>query len=336
MIGGAAWRLHLDDYVSALSVGMDGSIVAGSLGGDAVLLERDGSTRATLVGHPMGVLAAAWSADGSRIAVGGQDGLVHIYDASGGRMATIDIGGWVQRLAWSPTATRLAAAAGRSVLLIDGDGDVTTRYADAPSTVTDLAWAVNGLRVGATAYGGVHWYDPADTRPTAKSHYSFKGSALSLVMSPTGRWACAGFQDASIHLWKLWSGDDLAMTGYPAKIEHLAFRHDGNWMAAACVEELTLWDFSGRGPAGRGPATGLLHERHIAALAWEPGGDRLVTGGADGRLAVWASPRSTRRQLKPLHVLDDDVAVAAVRFEPSGGALVVGRSDGTVERRTIA
>jgi WD40 repeat protein len=164
----------------------------------------------------------------------------------------------------------------------------------------------------------------------------FKGSPLSIVLAPNGKWACAGFQDASIHLWRLWSGDDLSMSGYPAKIEHLGFRHDSHWMASACLDELTVWDFSGKGPKGSRPAAGTAHDRHISCLQWEPGGTRLATGGADGRLVVWPSPRSVNRPLEPLHMLDGDTAVATIAWHPDAASILVGRADGTFERRPIA
>ena len=200
------------------------------------------------------------------------------------------------------------------------------------ATVTALHWAPNGTRLGATSYGGVSWFDlqqPDLTRPAR--HHPFKGAPLSLVVDPTGKWACAGYQDASIHLWKLWSGDDLAMSGYPAKIEHLGFRSDGQWMASACLDELTVWDFSGKGPRGRQPAVGAAHDRHISCLAWQPHGNILATGGADGRLVLWPSPHSVKAPLAPVAVWELDAAVSALAWTADGAAVVVGTSDGGVE-----
>lgn len=336
VIGEVSWQALLGDFVSTISISGTGLIVAASLAGDAIVVDVDGTIVCKLTDHPMGVLSAAWSPNGSRFAVGGQDGLVRVYESGGRELNAIRCNGWIAAAQWSPDGALLAVAAGRSLVVCDADGALVHRYPDVSSTITSVAWATNGRRVGVTSYGGITWYDPDHLPHDAPSRtHRFKGSPLELQLSPNGKWACAGFQDSSIHLWRLWSGDDLSMSGYPAKIELLSFRHDSQWMASICLDELTVWDFSGRGPKGSRPASGIAHERHISTLAWEPAGDRLATGGADGRLVLWPSPKSVNRALVPLETLDHEIAIATLAWLPGGDALMVGRADGTLEHRTI-
>lgn len=337
MIGTAEWEERLDDYITILAISPQGDLLAaGSLAGDAVIATVDGRVVRRLAEHPMGVLSGAWTPDGERLAIGGQDGVVRVYDRTGTELGANHGTAWVSHAAWSPDGSTLAVADGRHLILCDRDAARLQLYPAVSSTITAVAWATNGKRVGITSYGGITWYDPErlPAETPARTH-QFKGSPLSLVLAPNGKWACAGFQDSSIHLWPLWSGDDLSMSGYPAKIEHLAFRDDSHWMAAACLDELTVWDFSGRGPKGTMPVAGNAHERHISCLAWEPAGTRLLTGGADGRLALWPSPRSVRRPLTPVDTCDADVAVATVVWHPTGNSVLIGRADGAIERRPV-
>lgn len=310
-------------------------VAAGSLGGDAVLIDAAGGIVAKLVDHDFGVLSASWSPGGDVVAVGGHDGLVRLYDRSSDAVATVSTGGWVAALAWSPDGGLLAVGAGRSLTLVRAAGGVVHRFDEVPSTVTAVAWSPDGKRVGVTSYGGITWYDPtAPTRGPVRRH-EWKGSLLALALSPTGRWACAGSQDATIHLWKLWSGGDLSMSGYPAKIEHLAFRSDGRWMASACLGEITVWDFA-KSPAGTAPASGEVHGRHISAMAWQPNGDMLASAGADGRVVLWPSPRRPGQALQPLAVTSEGAAIGAMAWDQSGSALTIGRADGEVELRRVA
>lgn len=338
MIGPAQWRIGLGDYLAALSLSPDGrSFVAGSLAGDAVIVDAaTGAVSAKLADHPLGVLAAAWSPDGTAVAVGGQDGVVRLYDPAGSAIGTNTCDGWIVELAWSPDGTWLGTAAGKSLMVMRADGDVVGRGEDVASTITDIAWSSNGRRVGVTSYGGVTWFEPTTfPSPAPVRHHRWKGSLLALELSPNGRWACAGAQDSSIHLWRLWSGGDLSMSGYPAKIDQLAFRHDSRWMASACLGEVTVWDFGGKGPSGTRPASAEAHDRHITTLRWVPGGVVLASGGADGSIVLWPSPARQGQRLKPLAVAVDDIGVSTMRWCPDASALVVGRADGGVERRPI-
>jgi WD40 repeat protein len=329
------WTVALDDHVEALAWTGDGSrLVAGSLGGDAVVADAGGAVVAKLATHPLGVLCAAWSPDGERLAVGGQDGVLRLADGVGEELAVHEHRGWVTCVGWSPDGTTLAGGIDRTLLLVDADGATQRVYEPAPSTITAVAWSPDGRRVGATAYGGLRWYKPTLQSTEPMRTWAWKGSLLSLAVQPGGRWACAGSQDATVHLWRLWSGKELSMGGYPAKIEHLAFRADGRWMANACLGELTVWDFSSS-PAGTVPAHGSAHDRHITALAWQPDGTLLATGAADGRLVLWPSPDSGATELMPVAVHDDEVGVARLAWTPDGRSLAVGRADGRVELREV-
>lgn len=337
-IGPIRWELDLGDFVATVAPSPDGELVAvGSLAGDALLVRvADGELIAKLHDHSFGVAAAAWSPDGTTLAIGGHDSTVRLYDATGIERAVVASEGWATALAWSPTDDLLAIGAGRTMQLVDSTGQLMRRHDPVTSTITAVAWSPNGRRVGVTAYGGIAWYDPDVDRTDPTRFYAWKGSLLGLALSPDGKWACAGSQDASIHLWRLWSADELSMSGYPAKIERLAFRDDSRWMATVCLGELSIWDFSGRGPRGSAPASGEAHERHIETLAWQPDGNRLVTGGPDGRLVLWPSPRRQRETLRPLDVSIGDTGVSRIAWSHGTSGLVIGRDDGRVEARSVS
>lgn len=328
----ARWRVDVTDYIHVLQVHPErDQVVVGSLGGDASLIATDDGSAIPLERHEMGVLSAAWSADGALVAVGGQDGHVRIYDRVGTALAVIAVSDWVTGLAWSPASPVLAIGAGRRLLVTDPDGVILHDFDDQPSTVTAVAWSVDGSRVGAAAYGGVGWHDVVGKRAGRRRRFDWKGSLLALVISPDGKWACAGAQDATVQLWKLWSGKDLAMSGYPSKIERLAFRHDSRWLAVACLGDLNIWNFGGRGPAGTAPAEGSGHEKHIEDLAWNPSGSMIATGGGDGRTIVWASPTQAGQKLSPVRALESDVATSRLCWVDDE-SLLVGRADGGLVR----
>jgi WD40 repeat protein len=70
-----------------------------------------GSTLYTYHGHTDQVWAAAWSPDGKRIASGGYDATVQVWDAADGGHAYTYRGhsGGVYALSWSPDGKRIAS-----------------------------------------------------------------------------------------------------------------------------------------------------------------------------------------------------------------------------------
>jgi len=70
-----------------------------------------GTTLYTYRGHSGTVLSVAWSPDSKRIASGGQDGTVQVYDAANGGNVYIYHGSseGVDAIGWSPNGKRIAS-----------------------------------------------------------------------------------------------------------------------------------------------------------------------------------------------------------------------------------
>jgi len=310
-----------------------------------------GTPRCELEPHDMGVLQVGWSTGGGHLATSGQDGRLRIYrwepaptpdptpnpdpatptslpspaTRSMTATAAIDLDGWGGALAWSPTDELVAVGGGRSVLVCDVHGEVRARWSSLTSTVTDLAWSPDGSRLGAACYGGVSWFRPDAADEPARS-MTWKGSLLSLAVAPNGRWVAAGCQDASVHVWKLWSGSDMAMSGYPSKIERLAWHPGSRFMAVGSVGDVTVWDFGGRGPQGSKPEMLDGFERHISALVYRPDGAALAAGDGDGTLRIWSAPKHHRLRT---HLAFGE-GIAALSWHPRSPRLLVGGAEGTI------
>lgn len=329
VLGTPLWSVGLSDYVSALAWSPDGRrVAAGSLAGESVLVDAaTGAVAAQLPVHTLGVLAMAWTPDGARIATGGQDGLVRIHRADGTSASASDLGAWVAALAWRSDGTQLAAGAGRVLRVIGPDGEHLLEGKPATSTITDVAWAVNKRRVAAASYGGVGWY-AVEHGPEPVKHFAWKGSILCLAPSPDGRWLTVGAQDNTVHIWRLWSADELEMNGYPTKVEHLAWHHASRWMAVGNLGEITLWDFAGRGPGGRRPQQIDAHTRSIAALAFQPRGALLASGSRDGTVAVWDTAPKVAVAASQRGYGDE---VATLAWSPDGTRLAVALASGQID-----
>ncbi len=88
----------------------------------------------------------------------------------------------------------------------------------------------------------------------------------------------------------------------------------------------TVWDCSGKGPAGRKPIQLQDHNGPISVLAYQHAGPVLASGGADGRVALWC-PGARRT---PLGQVDLLAPVVAFAWSPDDRSLAVGDEAGSV------
>ncbi|WP_053729678.1 WD40 repeat domain-containing protein [Streptomyces sp. WM6378] len=324
----AAWEFTLDDAPVALSARGDLVAVAGADGTVRVLTE--GAEMGALE-LPGGALSTQLAPDAQHLMVTGPTGYA-LWRRADGRTTARETGAWSSAAAWA-NRERVAVASGRRALVLDADGAELWATEPAASTVTDLAWMRDGRRLAVAAYGAVRCHERHTARPVVT--YPYLGSHLTLAVAPTGRWICSGNQDASIHIWRARDGDELTMSGYPEKVARLAFDDTGFWLAADGAPDVTVWDFSGKGPAGTAPRSLRCHET-ITALAWRPGGaGHLASGGDDGTVALWrATAGRSESRLRPVRTLEGEAAVAALAWA-GPHLLIVCYRDGLVRAHRL-
>ena len=322
----AAWTQQVDDAPVALAAAGDLIAVAGAAGTAWILDARDGNPLGTVT-LPGGLLAADFSPDGAHLALTGPTGHA-LWRRQDGRTLVFETGAWSNAARWNGNRVtgaaapepRLAVAAGRRALVMDAEGAPLWQTDPCPSTVTDLRWLRSGRRLAVAAYGGVYCHERHTGTPVTE--YRYLGSHLHMAVDPAEKWLCSGNQDASIHIWRVRDGADLTMSGYPDKIARLAFEDTGRYLASDGAPDITLWDFSGKGPEGTRPKMLRAHET-VTALAWRPGPDAiLASSGAEGLIAVWkaGSGRPGARK-RPALEYEHDEPVTALAW--SGRNLLV-------------
>ncbi|PZG12176.1 WD40 repeat domain-containing protein [Nonomuraea aridisoli] len=319
------WESGVDDAPVALSVRRDLVAVAGAEGTVWTLDVATGAG-AKVLDLPGGSLDVALAPDARHLAAAGPLGHA-LWARDGGRASVFETGAWSSKAAWA-NKERVAIASGRRALVLDPEGGELWAPEPAASTVTDVAWMRAGRRLAVAAYGAVSCHERHTPVPVAA--YRYVGSHLALAIPVTGRWICSGNQDASIHIWRTRDGSELTMSGYPEKVSRLAFDDTGTWLAADGAPEVTVWDFSGKGPAGTAPRTLTCHET-ITALAWRPGSaGHLASGGDDGTIALWrATSGRPEARLRPARTLDGGAAVAALAWA-APDVLIAAYRDGRV------
>lgn len=305
------WSYQAGDYVVAAEISADGAWCAlGTGAGELIGLDlATGGERFRVRAHPA-VLGVTIEPGSGRIASCGQDGKAALWSDRGERLAELagSTAGraWVEQVAWAPRGGTLATAAGRAVRLWSDSGQLLYEAAQAESAVTGLAWRRDGGELASSSYGEVRLLAAGGA---AQRALRWKGSLISIAWSPDGKVLACGSQDCSVHFWRLPSGQDAQMSGYPFKAKALAWDRDSSLLATSGDAAVTLWDFRGKGPEGTRPLSLSAHRGLCTQLAFAPGKALLASGSADTSVLLW-EPRRGERPVRFAFLQDEVTALA--------------------------
>ena len=321
------WDQQLEDYVVAVQwKPRDEVVAAGTAQGNAVIAGSDGSVLARIPAHKGGLNSLSWNATGTRLATGGQDGQTRIFDGQTGHcIREIEAEAqWVECLSYSPLGEYLAIAAGKKLSLWNAETSCLERYPDQPTTISDIQWQPQSLFFAVACYGRLSIYKVGSTEPVQQ--FAWRGSILKIAWSPDTSYIATGNQDATVHFWFRRSGKDLEMAGYPSKIRELSWNSSSDLLATGGGPAITIWNCSGKGPAGTRPIELKGHIEPITALTFQAKGSLLASGGRDGRVCVWQIKKSGQL----ISGLEFPSAISQLCWSDSDRRLAVGTQDGKV------
>ncbi len=322
----SGWNAEVQDYPIVCGWMIGNHFLVGDVAGGLYAFE--GTSGSILwnreKAHEGGLLAMSIHPEGHTFATAGQDGRVLIWKSNAGELTeNLKLGkGWVEHLKWSPDGMLLAIAFSRHVYVFGVDGQEQWRSEEHPSTVSAIAWSKSN-ELATACYGRVTFFDVKSGQLTQKLEW--KGSLVSMVLSPDGDVVACGSQDNSVHFWRRSTGQDAEMTGYPGKPSHLAFDHAGQLLATGGSEIVTVWSFQNNGPEGTIPGELALHIQPISTLAFSPQSMYLASGARDGSVLVWSLTKDGHGDPVGAAFVGDVVEAIAWRSDCSALATVNGK-----------
>jgi WD40 repeat protein len=239
-------------------------------GGHVVSVSRDGAATVrdagtgikayTLQGHTGLITDAAFSPDGTRLAVGGSGEKIWLWDVATRtleRTFVLPVGGGAT-LAFSPDGRFLAAGGAQdcTVRIVEvASGHVSKVFPGHTEPIGELTFSPDGTRLASTSYDGtVRLWPLSDGSPgsPAQMLQGHAGPVYAAAFSPDGRTLATGGHDGAVRLWDI----------------------------ATAQEVLTLPFAAGSG-------------QRVAALRFDRSGAALSALGGNGSTSRWSSAPSS-------------------------------------------
>jgi WD40 repeat protein len=168
------------------------------------------------------------------------------------------------------------------------------------------------------------WFPNATASP---DRFEWKGSHLSIAVSPDGRFIVTAMQENALHAWRIADKKDMRMSGYPAKTRSLSWSFDGHWLATSGADGAVIWPFKDKdGPTDKAPLECGVRQAKVTCVAFHPKAHVVAQGYEDGVVLLCRIPDGAELLVRAEPRRSG--AITALTWDGLGARLLFGAADG--------
>lgn len=254
---------------------------------DLLGLQRSLARRSTLVDTNFDFGQVLIAPDGATAAVVAESGSVpRLFDLTTGKLKPYESGRLSVPAAWRPTGGLLTADPDGALHSWDPGGDTELAAARvARGAVTALAFSADGTRALVVERRGAATVVDASTLDVVRDPLVLDGELRGGVLNADGTTAALLTSNGEVRLVDLTTGAMRNVDAGGLDVVAGAFAPGGGELAVASGDGGVAFVDVPSGGLRNAPIAG--HAAAVTSLSFDAGGAWLVTGGADGVVAVW-------------------------------------------------